>query len=231
MLQAPGITVQEAWRSDVAAQLDSLGVRSRSDGSYCCVDDHGRVDALEVDAQLAGEDAAHVEQVFDHLGLGFGVAFDHLHALMDGAGPPVTLENAGPSYDGIQRRSQLMAEGCHELILEPGCAFSFAPGGSFTGQQRLEPPTHERCRPDEYEADQDGRDQDSFASESGSVFFGTPSFEQMSLRRIQVGGYTTECGHQLGARPFCHVGERGPVACPGRMDGLLQILQLRPGEP
>ncbi len=124
-----------------------------------------------------------------------------------------------------------MAEGRHELVLELGCPFSLATGGSLAGQQRLEPATHERRRADEYETDQDGRDQDSFASESGGVFFGTAGFEQVSLRRIQVGGYTTEGGHELGARPFRHVGERGPIARSRRMDGLLQIFQLRPREP
>ena len=48
-------------------------------------DDHASqglgIDLLHVEADLAGDDAAHVEQVVDQLGLGAGVALDGVEAL------------------------------------------------------------------------------------------------------------------------------------------------------
>ena len=45
------------------------------------MNDDGQVGLLHVEAHLAGHDAAHVEQVFDELGLRARVALDGLQAL------------------------------------------------------------------------------------------------------------------------------------------------------
>ena len=62
-------------------------------------DDGGEVDGLDVEAELAADDAAHVEQVLDELGLGAGVALDDLEALGEvvGVGAAAACGGAGPS--------------------------------------------------------------------------------------------------------------------------------------
>ena len=76
---------------------------------------HGR----QLDAQLAGDDARHVEHVFDELGLRPRVPLDDLER----AGDPPRLDLAvaqhrRPAEDGVERGAQLVRQGREEFVLE-----------------------------------------------------------------------------------------------------------------
>ncbi len=62
------------------------GVGGGLDGFDGGVDDGDQIEGLDVDADFSGGDTSHVEEVFDELGLGFGVSFNDGEAFLEGFG-------------------------------------------------------------------------------------------------------------------------------------------------
>ena len=84
-------------------------------------DDFGEPVPCQREADLAGHDARHVEQVFDQLGLGLRVAHDGVDCRRERwivRGPP---QDVGPADDGVQRSPQLVAQRGEELVLQQRC--------------------------------------------------------------------------------------------------------------
>ena len=90
---------------------DALALGRRAHGLHGGGDDGGEVDPLHVEADLAGFDAAHVEQILDQLRLRAHVAlddFERLRARSSGVAPFFRI--CDPAEDGVQRRAQLVRE-------------------------------------------------------------------------------------------------------------------------
>ena len=64
-------------------ELDALNFGERADGVDGGADDGGQINPLHVEANLAGDDAREIEQVFDDLRLAAGVALDDLEGFGD----------------------------------------------------------------------------------------------------------------------------------------------------
>ena len=85
------------------------------------LDDRGRIDRLDVEPQLAGDDAAHVEQVLDELGLDARVPLDDLEPLLDVCAavtrrlrricdqPRIAFSGVRSSWDSVARNSSFIA--------------------------------------------------------------------------------------------------------------------------
>jgi hypothetical protein len=120
LLQACGVARNRTReRVEDLFDADLLHGRGRANRFNCRLDDGNRLELLHIKAELAGDDAAHVQQVFNELFLCPRVAFD---------GPPglphlVFVHGAqshqlGPAHNGIEGRSQLVGERREELVLE-----------------------------------------------------------------------------------------------------------------
>ena len=113
---------------DLLAQLDALVVGLVEHGLDRIVDDRPQIDGLEVEAQLAGDDAADVEQVGNELRLHARVAGDDVEA----AGQHVRVAGAAhhqvsPAEDGVERRPQFVRDHRDELVLHPVGPLGFGP--------------------------------------------------------------------------------------------------------
>ena len=89
------------------------------------VDDLVQVQRLHFEVNLAGDDAAHVQQVVDDLRLRAHVALDGLEPARRGprrSTSPLPQERR-PALDRIQRRAQLVRQRREELILHVAQAF------------------------------------------------------------------------------------------------------------
>ena len=120
---------------------DCFRFGSRRDGGDRGVDHFGEIDRLHVQPHFAGDDPAHVEQVFDQLRLHARVALDHLQALrqilrarLAGA---VAAEDLRPAEDRVQRRAQLVRERGEEFVLHPARALGLRARGAFAREQRF----------------------------------------------------------------------------------------------
>ena len=105
---------------------------------------------LQVDAQLAGDDAGHVEHVFDQLRLRPGVPVDHFEAALRPRRVDLPVpQHRGPAEDGVERRAQLVRQGGEELVLQPARRLGLLPG-LLEGREQvadLELPRRERAAP------------------------------------------------------------------------------------
>ena len=82
------------------------------------LDDLGEVQPLDVEAEVARDDAGDVEQVFDELGLDLGVPLDGREPFLQVLGVDLAgAEDLGPAEDGVERRAQLVREGGQEFVL------------------------------------------------------------------------------------------------------------------
>jgi hypothetical protein len=86
----------------------ALGVGRGLGREHGFLDDGRQIDALHVEAHLAREDAAHVEQVVDHLRLAPRVAVDDVDGLGEGVGLLILAQRGHPAEDGVERRAQLV---------------------------------------------------------------------------------------------------------------------------
>ncbi len=96
---------------------------------HCVADGVAQIDRLHVEANLAGHDAAHVEQVVHDLGLRAHVALDGVEragelAVVAG----LTAGDVHPADDRIQRRAQLVRTGWRGTRLSSGWPVRL-PGG------------------------------------------------------------------------------------------------------
>jgi len=83
LLQARGVAGEAGrQRAHAAIERDSLGLGRGPHGVDGDVHDRLHVDGLDLDAQLARDDARDVQDVFDQLGLCAGVALDGLQRLL-----------------------------------------------------------------------------------------------------------------------------------------------------
>ncbi len=252
LLQAAGVTVDQSNGLERGLQVDFLDVSAGPDGSDGGLENRGGVDQLQIDPQLARDDPAHVQQVLDHLSLGFGVSLDHLQPLRDGGRATVAAEDTGPAHDRVQRSPQLMAQGSHELVLQARGALGFGARRAFARQQRfavLLGPTaladlplelaatlveaaadHHRGT-DKDQAQDDRSDQNPLAGGSGHVLLLAPRLEEAALRRVEIRREASEGGHDPRTGALRHVLQGRPVAAFGGVDGLLQLIQLGVGQP
>ena len=94
--------------------------------------------AGHIQPHLAGNDAAHIEQVFDELRLGFGVSLDDRQAFVLLAVVFRAEHELGVAQDRVERRSQFVRNGREKLVFEPvgplGLAACFALAGEQVGQ-------------------------------------------------------------------------------------------------
>ena len=114
-----------------------------ADGIDSGLDNGGEIDAFDVEADFAGNDAAHIEQVADDLGLGTGVAFDDFEAFVEvGVRGGGLEQDVRPAEDGIEGGTQFMGEGGEEFVLFivawpafglPGASGAFAGEEFFAG--------------------------------------------------------------------------------------------------
>ena len=72
---------------------------------------------MHIQANLPRDDTAHIEQVFNKLGLNTGITFDGIEPLLEFLALKVSLaENVCPTQNSIQRRAKFMAE-CRQKIV------------------------------------------------------------------------------------------------------------------
>ena len=105
-------------KKDGLPPVGPSGPTSRTDGLDGLLGDAGKRDLVEVKADFAGDDTRHVEEVFDDLSLGAGVAGDGVEAVtkvfgVDGAAG----EDLGPTEDGVERGSEFVGESGEEFVL------------------------------------------------------------------------------------------------------------------
>ena len=107
-------------RADAAIERDRLRVRRGADRVDGAVDDRLQIDRRQLDAQLAGDDARHVEDVFDQLRLRARVAFDGVQRLLFLLGRQrARPQHARPADHRVERRAQLVRQRREELVLRP----------------------------------------------------------------------------------------------------------------
>ncbi len=123
--------------ADLAFELDALGLRRRRDRAHRLVDDLRQADRLEMEPDLAADDAAHVQQVLDQVRLGAGVAHDRGHALRQDLGVVAAAvgQDLRPAEDGVERRAQLVRDDGEELVLQPAGALGLGARGALALQQ------------------------------------------------------------------------------------------------
>ena len=96
-------------RIEHLVDADALGVGRRHDGGEGGLDDLGELQPLDVEAEVAGDDAGDVEQVLDELGLDLGVPLDGREPFLQVLGVDLAgAEDLGPAEDGVERRAQLV---------------------------------------------------------------------------------------------------------------------------
>ena len=99
-------------------------------------DDLAGVDERAIEAELAGHDARHVQQLVDEPCLALGVVEDRL-----AGGRPSRLrqdaraEHVGPSENRVERRAQLVRDRCEELVLQAVGRFGAGAGGALPLEQ------------------------------------------------------------------------------------------------
>jgi hypothetical protein len=130
-LQAPEVAQHQSRRGiEIGPQLKNLGVRQRLDdvdrGLHDLVELHG----TQVQANLALDDTAHVQEVFDELHLSLAVALDRIQALRDLFG----LDVAG----AFRLRPLAFLDLSRELFVEQGQVFPGTPAvfGGPSGNSR-----------------------------------------------------------------------------------------------
>ena len=119
-------------------EADAFGVGGRTNGFDGVGDDGLKIDGLDIEAELSVDDAGHVEEFFDELGLCAGVAFDGFEALLEvlrRRGGIGRAEDVGPSQDGIERGAQFVGKGGEKFVLHAADALGFGAGGSFAVEE------------------------------------------------------------------------------------------------
>ena len=101
---APGVTTSMAARDDVFER-----------------------DRLQLEAQLAADDARHVEQVFHQPQLRGGVALDDLERVIARLQPGLRAQDARPPQHRVQRRPDLVRHRRKELVFQPRRFFRDVP--------------------------------------------------------------------------------------------------------
>ena len=93
---------------------------------------------LDVEAHLAGGDAAHVEQVFDELRLHARVALDRLEPLLQiRSSLRAAPQDLRPAEDRVERRPQLVRQRGEELVLHLAHALGCGARGALALEQLL----------------------------------------------------------------------------------------------
>jgi len=137
LLQAGAVAHDlERKREKAGGEADVFCGGGGADGVDRGGDDGDEVDAFDVKTDLAGGDAAHVEEVLDELGLNAGVALDDREAVGEFAGGVgALLENLSPAEDGVERGAQLVGERGEEFVLEAAGALGLGAGGAFAFEE------------------------------------------------------------------------------------------------
>ena len=105
-------------RIQTRLQPNAFGIGGRLHRFHRGHDDGDQIDGPDVQAELARDDAGHVEQVFDQLSQEAGVALDHLRPSAGAGGiERPRSEKAHPSQNGVERRAELVRKRREELVL------------------------------------------------------------------------------------------------------------------
>ena len=105
-------------RIQTRLQPNAFGIGGRLHRFHRGHDDGDQIDGPDVQAELARDDAGHVEQVFDQLSQEAGVTLDHLRAPAGAGGiERPGSEKAHPSQDGVERRAELVRKRREEFVL------------------------------------------------------------------------------------------------------------------
>ena len=131
LLQPGGIARHRSGkRIEHLHQLEALGVNRGLQRFDRGIDDLCRCHALDIQAQLAGHDPVHVQQVLDHLTLRARVALNRIDTLHDVflARDAAPRQDLRPAEDGVERSAQLVRQRGEELIFHAVDAFGFGAG-------------------------------------------------------------------------------------------------------
>ncbi len=133
LLQAAGVAGDAGGEGvDDFRDADAFGIGAGLDGFDGLFNDIAEFDAADIQAQFAGKDARHVEQVFDELHLNAHVAFDDGETLGEiGGGDFGGAEDLSPAEDGVDGRAEFVGERGDELFFKAGGFFGFGAGLLF----------------------------------------------------------------------------------------------------
>ncbi len=123
LLQAAAVCRHRRQRADRgrAVRRMSLALAPGSADSIALFTMSAQRDLLHVEPNLAGHDAAEVEQVVDQPHLRARIAVDHLEAALElfrRRGVGLALQDLRPAEDRAERRAQLVRQRREELVLD-----------------------------------------------------------------------------------------------------------------
>lgn len=189
----------ESPRSDVGEDADFFEGGGGMNGVDGSGDDGGEIDALDGEADFAGGDAAHVEEILDELGLNAGVAFDDVEAVgefLGGVG--AFLEDLSPTEDRIERSAKLVRERGEKFVLEAAGALGLGARGAFAFEQALAlggggvaigDVAHDFGEAEASAAGIDNDDHEAGDEETGAVFFDVPAIVGGTTGRFRGGEF------------------------------------------
>lgn len=148
LLEAPGIAEepQAALQRRIQFQPDLARLCGGLHQFHGAARQPGDVEVFGLQADLAGQDRTHIQQVVDDLRLRARTALDHHQSLAQlGRLEGIGLHQARPSQDRIERRAQFVAERGQEFILDPAGVFGLIACSGFSLQRGLEFGIHARA--------------------------------------------------------------------------------------
>ena len=119
LLQAAGIAVDHRLAVEAHLEGDALAQSGRPDGLDRRFHDGSELHPAGLDAELARDHPAHVEDVRDEAGLRLGVALDRVERALHHDGVQARrAQHVGPAHDRVEGRPQLVGERGQELVLD-----------------------------------------------------------------------------------------------------------------
>ena len=141
LLQAVEVAVDHDFvRIGGETQLDPLRLRELARIGDRGIDDVDDVDALQVEIELAADDARGIEQIIDEPGLMVDVALDRLGRAPDQCRIVLarTRQDLAPALQRIERRTQLVRDDGEKLVLRAIGPLGFAAQAVLGHQQAFE---------------------------------------------------------------------------------------------
>ena len=123
-------------RAEHRLHVDVLARGRRPNGVDAALDDRRQIHRADVEADLAGDNARDVQEVFDEPDLRHGVPFDGFQSFHHHGGIDVLVtQRARPAEHGVQRRAQLVRERREEFVLDPVRVLGLLAGGALVLEQ------------------------------------------------------------------------------------------------
>ncbi len=92
---------------------------------------------MHVQLHVAGREAVDVEEIIDELGLQSRITLDHRQGARCRSRRFPARHEVEPTQNHVHRRAELVAHGCHELVLHQALALGLFLGFALSGQQPL----------------------------------------------------------------------------------------------